>query len=318
MHYAAIHVQKFKASATGHIQGHNNREHENYGNKDIDPERFGDNYALLESKNFAADIEERLKNVERTVRKDAVRMVGVIISSDQEFFKKLTPEQEKELFKESLKFLQDKFGKENVFSAVVHKDEKGAPHLHVNLTPVKGARLTAKELFDQKALKALHTDFHRNVGQNWGLERGKDCEGKVKHLAVEEFKVKMAQKQLDQQLDHLAAQELELRRMERDLERGLKPEQAKEVRKMVEAYGYRNKLEAEADKAAAKQNPELAGNKELRALVVNGLMEKWDKYSPEDKKTFEEFVKTTNQEKPQRELDQQKQPGRKRDNDFER
>jgi len=76
---------------------------------------------------------------------------------------------------------------------------------------------------------------------------------------------------------------------------------------MVEAYGHRNKLEFEVDRAIAKKDPKL--DEKQRGEVVQHLMGEWDKSSPDKRKGFEENIKATNQ---------QKQQERKRDNDFER
>ncbi|MCH3737880.1 plasmid recombination protein, partial [Campylobacter coli] len=79
---------------------------------------------------------------------------NIIISSDSEFFKKLTPEQEREFFKTAYDFYCEKYGKENVISAMVHKDET-TPHLHLLIVPLtKDGRLCAKELFDRETIRS--------------------------------------------------------------------------------------------------------------------------------------------------------------------
>lgn len=197
MSYGIVRIQKFKAEAVKGIQIHDHRERQSRTNPDIDKERTPQNYSLVESENWNEAIKARIETLESTkaVRKDAVVMVQVLVTSDHEYFKNLTPEKEKAFFQESLKFIQERYGKENVFSAVVHKDEK-TPHMHVNLTPIRDRRLTAKEVFNRQNVTSLHTDFFEAVGKKWGLERGQSREEKRKHLDTEEFKQHTRREQL--------------------------------------------------------------------------------------------------------------------------
>lgn len=200
MSFGIVRVQKFKAGAVKGIQIHDHRERPSRTNPDIDKERTPQNYSLVQSENWKEAIKARTDTLESTkaVRKDAVLMVQILVTSDQEFFKSLTPEQEKAFFEQSLKFIQDRYGKENVFSAVVHKDEK-TPHMHVNLTPIRDRRLTAKEIFNRKDVTSLHTDFYASVGKEWGLKRGESREEKRKHLETEAFKAKTQTEELERQ-----------------------------------------------------------------------------------------------------------------------
>jgi len=204
MSYGIVRVQKFKAPDVKGIQIHDHRERESRTNPDIDKARTPQNYSLVESEDWNKSIQGRLETLESTkaVRKDAVVMVQVLVTSDHDFFKNMPPEKEKAFFQEALKFIQDRYGKENVFSAVVHKDEK-TPHMHVNLTPIRDRRLTAKEVFNRADVTKLHTDFYESVGKNWGLIRGESREEKRKHLDTEEFKQKTRQEQLQGRMEEM-------------------------------------------------------------------------------------------------------------------
>ena len=57
--------------------------------------------------------------------------------------------------------------------------------MHLNLIPIKGGRLCAKELFNRNELTKLQTDFYEEVGKRWGLERGKEG-SQAKHLSTAE------------------------------------------------------------------------------------------------------------------------------------
>lgn len=190
MSYGIIRIQKFKAMAVRGIQSHDLRERESRSNPDIDHERSKQNYALVECRDLNSAIKERLDTLESTkaVRKDAVVMAQCLVTSDHDFFKGLTPDRQRKFFEQSLAFVASRYGQENILSATVHLDEK-TPHMHINLTPLRDGRLTAKEIFNRQEFCVLHTDFHKTVGREWGLERGETREDKRKHLDTEAYKL---------------------------------------------------------------------------------------------------------------------------------
>jgi len=191
MSFGIIRMQKIKAGGVRGIQSHDRRERDPRTNPDIDKARSPDNYALVECEAFNRAVKERLESLEsdKAVRKDAVVVCQLLVTSDSDFFKNLTPAREIAFFNQSLEFIAARYGRENIVSATVHKDEK-TPHMHVNLTPIRDGRLVANEIFDRKELRNMHTEFHRSVGQNWGLERGESREEKRKHLDTEAYKHK--------------------------------------------------------------------------------------------------------------------------------
>ena len=116
-------------------------------------------------------------------------ITSFILGSDKEFFDRITAELQKQFFADCTDFFSERYGKENVVSAVVHLDES-TPHLHLNLMPVTDCRLCAKVLFDRTALRDLQTDFYEAVGKKYGLERGKEG-SMAKHLDTVAYKTKM-------------------------------------------------------------------------------------------------------------------------------
>lgn len=115
-------------------------------------------------------------------------MCSFILGSDKEFFDGLTKFQRREFFYDVTEFFAERYGYENILSAVVHLDET-TPHMHLNLIPVFENRLCAKRLFDRMELRELQADFHEAVGKKWGLKRGKPG-STAKHLETNEFKAK--------------------------------------------------------------------------------------------------------------------------------
>ncbi|MDX6154483.1 MobV family relaxase [Marinococcus sp. PL1-022] len=199
MSYVVLRMQKFKQKDLKGIQIHNQRERESQTNMDIDEVRSSENYDLLHdgpidyNKQVEARIEEG-RTVKTKVRKDAVRIASFLVSSDEEFFNGLTLEEEKQFFEDSLTFFQERYGKENIAYAMVHKDEK-TPHMHVGLVPLTDdGRLAAKDFFGKpKQLVELQDDYAGFVkAQGFDLERGVSSD--KKHIEERRFKALTAEK----------------------------------------------------------------------------------------------------------------------------
>ena len=186
-------MEKYKRADVVGIERENERD-ENYKstrNPQIDKSKTRLNYHTMPyEKKYLVYIDERIKQLspKRKIKDDAVLITSFILGSDKEFFAGITPEAQKRFFDDCTEFFVERYGKENVVSAVVHLDES-TPHLHFNLMPVTGGRLCAKELFDRTALRDLQTDFYETVGKKYGLERGKEG-STAKHLDTIAYKTK--------------------------------------------------------------------------------------------------------------------------------
>ena len=168
-----------------------NERNENYkaNNPQIDSERTLNNFhTVMRGESYTEYINQRLKENNLKLRKDAVLMCSFVIGSDGEFFKSLTETEERKFFYDATAYFANKYGRENIISAIVHKDET-TPHLHLNLIPIDSDRLCAKDLFCPKNLRILQTELYENVGKKYGLERGKE-NSQAKHLSTAEFKAK--------------------------------------------------------------------------------------------------------------------------------
>ena len=186
-------MEKYKRADVVGIERENERD-ENYKstrNPQIDKSKTRLNYHTMPyEKKYLSFIDERIKRLspKRKIKDDAVLITSFILGSDKEFFDGISPEAQKRFFDDCTEFFAERYGKENVVSAVVHLDES-TPHLHFNLMPVTGGRLCAKELFDRSALRELQTNFYEVVGKKYGLKRGKEG-STAKHLDTVAFKVK--------------------------------------------------------------------------------------------------------------------------------
>ena len=163
MSYVVCYVKKFKADSKGGLSWHNNRVSDKHSNLDIDPELKPRNFSALTGEagnpvtNYVEKIDAILKTsytTRRKIRKDAVLLCGVIVSSGVEFFRDLEEAEVKRFFKVAALFLQDYYGAENMVDDKVHMDET-TPHLHYEFVPLIDGHLCAKRLLTRKSLTEL-------------------------------------------------------------------------------------------------------------------------------------------------------------------
>ena len=236
MSYLVLHMEKFKKEAIRGIQSHNRRERESHSNPDIDYDRSAANYELHEaaSSNYAEAIQNRIDELllVKAVRKDAVRMCGLIVTSDKAFFDGLTPEETRRFFEESKAFLTEFVGAENVVSAMVHMDEK-TPHMHFLHVPVTpDGRLNANKIYTRQSLRKLQSELPAYLqSRGFVIERGvEQTPGSVKkHLDSREFK------QQQEALEKLIQESEETSRNSRQLISALE-QREEELRKSIEEY----------------------------------------------------------------------------------
>lgn len=161
---------KYTKGAMGHMLKHYERatdEHGEYlkfGNQDIDPARTGQNYNLAPEHDQLEFIHRRLDEVYCMKRKDVNVMCTWVVTAPKD----LNPGQEVEFFKEAYSFLEKKYGKENVVSSYVHKDEK-TPHMHFCFMPIvpdlkrNGYKVSAKECVTRTDLNQFHEQLQEHM-----------------------------------------------------------------------------------------------------------------------------------------------------------
>ncbi len=197
----SLHIQKFHKNDLKGLERHNSREFSKSKNEDIKEDKTIDNYDLRrigEEINYSKDVSKRLeegyfyvpKNMSKPkeIKDDQVHIVGIVVSANYEFFQGMPLEKEKEFFEKTLEKIEEKFGKENIISAKVHKDEK-TPHLHIDLVPLtQEGKLSAKELFNKESLRSLQDIAIDLKKEGFDIERGKSTEEKKKHIDTHVWK----------------------------------------------------------------------------------------------------------------------------------
>lgn len=201
MSYSILRIERAtsKTISAGH-QRHNQREHKNYSNKDIDLSKSHLNYDLLnnENINYLNEIDEIIhknKKSKRKVGKNQVQHMYGVITSDDEFFKDKSNEEIKQFFKDSLEFIQNKFGRNNVFYATVHMDEK-IPHMHFGFVPITDdGRLSARDILNgrNEHIK-LQDEFNKHCNdKGYLLKRGvSKNETQKNHTKTSDYKKQLA------------------------------------------------------------------------------------------------------------------------------
>ena len=221
--FGIIRVQGMKRTDVAGIQIHDTREKGvSHTNEDIDFERSNLNYDLgnyelmtggYATPNFTDAINERIVELDlkRAVRKDANVMAQIFVSATPEWLHGQTSEQQRQYFKNAYDWVCERYGKENIISAIVHMDE-ATPHMHVNLVPVtEDGRLSYEAHFNERKrgdLTKLQDDFYsHNLNKGYDLERGEQqtVGSKKKHLDVLDYKLQEQSKTVDE-LEHTHGQ----------------------------------------------------------------------------------------------------------------
>lgn len=228
MSCVVLHMDKYKREAVRGIQSHNQRERKSRSNPDIDSERSSLNYDLYHEGrvNFTKIIDQRIDslNLKRAPRHDAVLMCGIIVSSDSEFFQKLSKPEQRRFFRAAKEWLEEFVGRKNVIAATVHLDEK-TPHLHFSHVPVtEDGRLCAKDIYTRASLKRMQSDFPKYLQScGFNIERGVAQEqgSAKKHLDTREFKqqreaLNNLRREVDSEAEKLAGLRTEVSRAESD------------------------------------------------------------------------------------------------------
>ena len=147
-------VKKYTSSDVSKAERHNERKNETYENMNVIAERIPYNVHFKEP--TAPTYMEQLKQMEqdgkvslRGLRKDATLFNEIVIDVNTMYFERNGGyEYAKQFYKEAFHFIEEKFGADNVISAVMHADEINLAatedlgkevyhyHLHAMVLPV--------------------------------------------------------------------------------------------------------------------------------------------------------------------------------------
>lgn len=319
MSYLVLHMDKFKKEAVRGIQSHNERERESHSNPDIDYERSSANYELHDhaNGNYAEAVQNRIDDLllVKAVRKDAVHMCGLIVSSDSAFFGKLSPEETKRFFEEGKAFLTEFVGAENVISAKVHMDEK-TPHMHFLHVPVTpDGRLNANKIYTRDSLKKLQTELPAYLqSRGFELQRGIEQEpgAAKKHLNTREFKQQQeALHNLEKEAQTVSAELEQRQREEAALRERLQSfeRQAQEAEKTLSERSEIPKASMLNYKSALETAQEII-ERQKKALADRAILTAKNEKQQEEIHTLRETVTALNEKYRRSESERQQEQER--------
>ena len=191
--HAILRFAKHKAGPAGALEAHHERTKEQYAsNPDIDTSRSRDNFHIIRpEQKYRREIDSRIKAAGCRTRRDSTMFVDTLITASPEFFTSRSKKEIQAYFTEAVAFMEQKVGRGNIFSAVVHMDEK-TPHLHLCFTPItEDGRLSAKEILGNRAqLSKWQDEFHAHMKKAFPvLKRGESAlVTKRKHIPTWLFK----------------------------------------------------------------------------------------------------------------------------------
>lgn len=173
-------VKKYTASDVSKAERHNERKNETYENMNVIEKRIP--YNVHFKKPFAPTYMEQLKQMEtdgmvslRGLRKDATLFNEIVIDVNTMYFERNGGyEYAKQFYEEAFHFIEEKFGADNVISAVMHADEINVAateelgkevyhyHLHAMVLPVVEKEiLWSKRCKDEKLRGTVKEVVHQ-------------------------------------------------------------------------------------------------------------------------------------------------------------
>lgn len=207
------HLDKFTRTDSRGVLKEAYRELRKYKNN-VDTSLSMNNYSMegiKSSKEALKRVDARCAEVMngRKMQKQTNVIVSCAYTLPEYFYDKPFDEQRK-CFGAVYRFIQDRYGKENVIDGVVHNDET-TPHMTVYTVPVTTSRKTGNitvssaSLCTQKEFNTFHKDLESYMEKEFGV-KGLALNGRTKgNFTLEELKertrVKEEQDKRDEELD---------------------------------------------------------------------------------------------------------------------
>lgn len=177
-------MQKYTRNALGHMLKHYAREKDQdgkyiqFGNQNIDQYLTQYNYTFTSREDNLPDyefIKKRTEELNCLKRKDVNVMATWVVTIPQKYLNSANENDEflrdtedsycYKFFKETYKFLENKYGKDNVVAGYVHMDET-TPHMHFAFIPTvwdnkkQKLKVSAKECLNKKELQRFHPELN--------------------------------------------------------------------------------------------------------------------------------------------------------------
>lgn len=198
------HLEKYIRAQLPHLLKHDERAKSKNGdyikfkNESIDTARTHLNYNLHERNDGISDYEYIKKRAEQylarnVVKRDNINWAGSWVITLPESLKEAHMSEQRRFFETATRFLEKRYGYDNIVGAYVHNDET-TPHIHVKVTPVfwdaekEKHRHSAKEFFNLNDLKTFHKDLSKAMFKEFGFDVGVYDESKSRDLTKASYK----------------------------------------------------------------------------------------------------------------------------------
>ncbi len=146
-----------------------------------DPDKTKDNYNFRAGSYDAAYA--KIKNLlPEKRRKDAVICVEYVMTASPDWWRYADKAAREKFCRNSIEWLEDKYGKENVVVATIHNDET-TPHLSAFVVPLKDGKLNAKSFIGSRSLlQQDQTSYAAKVGLTRGI-----MGSKAEHKEIKDY-----------------------------------------------------------------------------------------------------------------------------------
>lgn len=201
MSFAIIRNVKYTRSNIAGIYRHNERINKSYSNLNIDHSKTKLNYAIKSCPTSYVKQFDKIresKNLKGWIKSNSNIACEYIITSDNEFFNKIGPDETKRYFETAYSFVKSykNLGDDFILSANIHLDE-ATPHMHLVFIPVVHTtdkdgttvdKISCSEFWKGKnSYKSLQDSFYSYmIRSGFNLERGTNEENK--HFSIEKLK----------------------------------------------------------------------------------------------------------------------------------
>lgn len=192
-------LKKWKRTTMARVVKEATRQLSKYKNK-VDPKRSHLNYSLVGGENYqtvARFVDKKIRDVMgpkiRPQTKSNMRPLGTWIITLPQELKGMPEEEERRFFEVCTDFVAERYGRENIAYAIVHKDER-TPHIHFGVVPVGVSQSTgklavsAKAVFTPEDLETYHNDLDAVIAREFG-QAGLMLNGRTKgNYTIDELK----------------------------------------------------------------------------------------------------------------------------------
>lgn len=118
-------------------------------------------------------------------RKDAVLAVEYVMSASHDWWEQATDKQKTDFVHSSMRWLEAKYGAENIVSVTLHRDEV-TPHLSVFVVPLKDGKLNASQYIGNRSKMAEDQTTYAAALKHLGIVRGIE-KSQAEHVKPSEF-----------------------------------------------------------------------------------------------------------------------------------